>query len=115
MHDKFILVDKVAVEESDLMKWGKWMEKKNARRVASTKLDDGTHISTVFLGLNHNFDDEGPPLLFETMVFLKDGKGGEDYMERYTTYKEAESGHKKAVAKYTLHIVKTGLMRTNNG
>lgn len=27
------------------------------------------HISTVWLGINHNWDREGPPLIFETMVF----------------------------------------------
>jgi hypothetical protein len=27
-------------------------------------------ISTVFLGLDHNFFDDGPPVLWETMVFL---------------------------------------------
>ena len=32
-------------------------------------------ISTVFLGIDHNFNLEGPPLLFETMIFggIKDG------------------------------------------
>jgi hypothetical protein len=55
-------------------------------------------ISTVFLSLDHGvsrfFGGEGLPVLFETMIF-----GGEhgDYQERYSTYDEAEEGHRKAV------------------
>jgi hypothetical protein len=50
------------------------------------------YVSTVFLGLDHSFG-EGPPQLFETMIF-----GGEhdEYQERYSTWDEAEAGHKKA-------------------
>ncbi len=52
-------------------------------------------ISTVFLAFNHNFD-EGPPLLFKTMIF-----GGKYDQEqwRYTTWEEAEKGHQLAVNK----------------
>jgi hypothetical protein len=51
-------------------------------------------VSTVFLGIDHNFGN-GPPLLFETMVF-----GGEydGYCKRYSTWEEAEGGHKTACA-----------------
>lgn len=54
---------------------------------------DGVRVSTVFLALDHGYGDE-PPLLFETMIF-----GGEhdDYQERYSTWEEAEAGHKRAV------------------
>lgn len=83
----------------DLMTWGKWFETAN-RRVAKTHIEktpanEGVFVSTVFLGFDHSFG-EGPPLLFETMVF-----GGElaDEMERYETYKQAEDGHKKMVAR----------------
>jgi hypothetical protein len=43
-------------------------------------------VSTVFLGLNHQFS-EGPPLIFETMIF---GGTHDDYMARCTTYKQAQ-------------------------
>lgn len=63
------------------------------RRVASTKIGD-VHISTVLLGLDHSWGD-GPPLIFETMIF-----GGEhdEYEERYATREQAEAGHARAVA-----------------
>jgi len=50
-------------------------------------------ISTVFLGLDHNWGD-GPAVLFETMIF-----GGEhdDYQVRYETWEQAEKGHQEAL------------------
>lgn len=32
------------------------------------------YISTVFLGIDHNFLGKGGPILFETMVFAKGGR-----------------------------------------
>mgnify|MGYP001601837219 CR=1 FL=1 len=65
------------------------------RRVA-LDLVDGYRISTVFLALDHDHSGKGPPVLFETMVFL--GDSGEDlYCERYHIWDEAEAGHKIAV------------------
>jgi len=97
-NDKYILIGREVVEEPSLTDWGRWMQEAD-RRVAKTKLEDDTVISTVFLGLDHSFG-EGPPLLFETMVFLSDSDGGEDYMRRYETYEQAEAGHEKAVKIY---------------
>lgn len=59
------------------------------------------YISTVFLGMDHNFDGDGPPILFETMIF-----GGENdgYQVRYATYDEAMVGHKVAVALAFSHV-----------
>lgn len=58
------------------------------RRVLLTKMGN-VAVSTVFLVLDHSYG-EGPPLLFECMVF-KDG-GGTDY-ERYETWDQAVAGH----------------------
>lgn len=52
-------------------------------------------ISTVWLGLDHGFSD-GKPLIFETMVFKGDCRT-EDYCDHYSTWEEAEEGHKRAV------------------
>lgn len=56
------------------------------------------HISTVWLGIDHNpLRLQGDlPLLFETMCFDGNYLKG-IYMKRYSTWKEAEEGHKKAV------------------
>lgn len=93
MNDKYILTDNhEAVEESDLMKWAKWLDTAD-RKVAKTKLKNDVRVSTVFLGLDHSYK-EGPPLLFETMVF--GGKHDGD-MERYSTWQEAVRGHERIV------------------
>jgi hypothetical protein len=61
--------------------------------VAKTDIGD-IHVSTVFLGIDHNFSDDGPPLLFETMIF-----GGEHdrHQTRCSTWEEAEAMHKAAL------------------
>jgi len=49
----------------------------------------GIRISTVWLGLDHSFG-QGPPLIFETMVF--GDRMDEEYF-RYATEAEAIEGH----------------------
>jgi hypothetical protein len=79
---------------STLMGWAESMEKQ--RRVDLTDLPNGYTVSTVFLGLDHAFDD-GPPVLFETMVF-PEGPDGE-YQERFTSWDAAKAGHADACLK----------------
>lgn len=64
------------------------------KRVALTELGNLGSVSTVFLRMDHNFTGEGPPVLFETLVFggKLDGK-----MERYCTEAEALAGHERMV------------------
>lgn len=93
MSDRYYTLNgKKAVPCGDLMKWAEWFESAD-RIVAATEIDD-TKVSTVFLGLDHSFG-EGPPLLFETMVFGGDADGDCD---RYTTWEEAEQGHAAKLA-----------------
>ena len=58
--------------------------------VAIDHVRDST-VSTVYLGMNHRFDD-GPPLLWETMSFP-----AEEICERRETYEEAMAAHQDAV------------------
>jgi hypothetical protein len=51
-------------------------------------------VSTVFIGLDHNFGGGAAPMLFETMIF--DG-GEDDYQTRCATWDEAEQMHAEAV------------------
>jgi len=60
------------------------------RRVALTEIGS-VRVSTVFLGLNHAWDD-GPPLLFETVVF---GGPLSDEQDQCSTYDEAEAMHER--------------------
>jgi hypothetical protein len=89
----YILVGEQVVSCSDLMTWAKWFETHD-RQVRDTQRDD-VRVSTVFLGLDHNHSLHGPPVLFETMVFIN-GSGGD--MERYCTWDEAVEGHERMVA-----------------
>ncbi len=68
------------------------------RRVDYTE-DANYNVSTVFLIVDHNFSDNGPPLIFETMVFPLDSMG-EQEMERYSTWEEAKEGHKRMCEKW---------------
>lgn len=88
---KYILVERKPVECNDLLTWASWLEMAD-RRVAHTVVGD-IRISTVFLGLDHQYGN-GPPLLFETMIF-----GGPHDLEcwRYPTWEIAETGHAEAV------------------
>ena len=93
--ERYILVGQTAVPEPDLLTWARWMETAAHRRVALAHLPDGTKVSTVFLGLDHNFMLDGPPMLFETMVF---GGKHDMFQKRYCTEEQAKEGHARAVA-----------------
>jgi hypothetical protein len=60
-------------------------------------------VSTVFLGLDHSYSEEGPPILFETMVF---NGPLHDEMERYATYDEAEAGHAIMIERVRVELEK---------
>lgn len=67
------------------------------RHVGSDHVGD-YWISTVHLVVNHRLGD-GPPLIFETMVFFQ-GAGGswlDEYTERYSTEEQARNGHEHVV------------------
>ena len=97
---KYILEGHKPVPCEDVLEWGRWMEdarKTDNRRVARTEIGK-VEISTVFLGLDHNFSDTGEPVLFETMILRgKDFHGEWDYQERCSTWEQAEAMHEKAV------------------
>ena len=57
--------------------------------------DDAVLVSTVFLGIDHRWVGEGPPLVFETMVFDGPMHG---HQERCSTWREAEAQHERVCA-----------------
>lgn len=86
----YILVDK-KIKTVDLMTWAKWFETAD-RHIGNDHIGD-VRVSTVFLGIDHNFGD-GEPLLFETMIF---GGKHNEYQDRCSTYDQAVRMHEKAV------------------
>lgn len=75
---------------NDLFKWGRWMET-HSRKVRQTYVN-GHRISTVFLALDHSFNNKDMPVLFETMIFPD-----QDYQTRCSTWREALKMHWEAV------------------
>jgi hypothetical protein len=87
-----------------LEEWAPTVDDAKLKRVAETTLPDGKWISTVWLGLDHNFNERGPPLIFETMVFSSSREMTELYTERYSTEAEALAGHEAMVAKWSAKL-----------
>jgi hypothetical protein len=82
---------KKLIPVSDVLEWAKWFENAN-RTVKQETLPNGLFVSTVFLGIGH--------ILFETAVFRsRKGLATLD-IERYSTWEEAERGHKAMVKKW---------------
>ena len=57
---------------------------------------NGVRVSTVFLGLDHSHSFDGPPVLWETMVF---GGKYDGEQKRYSSFDVAQRGHQRMVAK----------------
>jgi hypothetical protein len=106
---RYILEGKVPVPCEDLLTWGRWIEDHNQDRIVRQEtIGNKYFVSTVFLGLDHDFSQQGPPVLFETMVFHKNRKRGsvdEAPMFRDYTWELALTSHRKAVrwARKQLH------------
>ena len=58
-------------------------------------ISDEITVSTVWLGLDHNFMPGSPPAIFETMVF---GGKHDMWQDRYATKEAALAGHERVVA-----------------
>ncbi len=89
----YILDGHQVIHCPDIGQWINWFSTAD-RRVRLTEIGC-LRISTVFLGLNHNFSrNDSPPMLFETMVFDQDT---DLYQERCSTWAEAEEMHAQMV------------------
>lgn len=89
MNNLYILNEKnEPVLEPDLIRWGKWFGTAD-RTVKRTEFGEIT-LSTVFLGLDHNFFSDNDPILFETMIF-----GGENDQRcwRHRSWEESLQFH----------------------
>lgn len=100
--DKYILDEQGnPVPETDLLVWAAWMEDVKHRHLLKTDLGPLGWVSTIFLGLDHDFlslfYEKQPhhPVLWETMVF---GGPHDQEQRRYISQKEAFEGHAELVA-----------------
>ena len=85
--------------ENILEQFSRDLSNPDKRRIALTELSDGKIVSTIWLGINHRFGD-GPPLIFETMVFPKADDWNDLDMQRYSIESEAIKGHQEMVKKW---------------
>lgn len=86
-----------------MKEWAKKFNDRTYQRVIETVLSDGKWVSTVWLGLNHNYGDS-PSLIFETMVFPSKKNFGDLDCQRYSSKEEALVGHKAMVKKWQKEI-----------
>ena len=77
----------------DVKQWALFMRDKN--RIVEQTMVGTIKVSTVFLGLDHGLFD-GPPMLWETMVF---GGPLDGEMDRYSSLDSAKLGHGQTVAR----------------
>lgn len=84
----YILDGKTPRPIQSVTRWAKWFE--SADRIVERTTVGNTEVLTLFLGLDYQFDKDGPLLLFETLI--TNGKHDGD-MWRYSTWHEAEVGH----------------------
>jgi len=90
---KYILSGHEPVRCDDITEWGRFMWQHELRVVAQD--DVGPHwVSTVFLGIDHDWSGHGPPILFETMIFTN-GESREQW--RFSTWDQAEEWHHAVV------------------
>lgn len=81
-------------EVKDAVTWAQWFQTAD-RRLALTEVSPTTRVSTVFLGIDHQWGN-GPPLLWETMVF-RDDRGEE--CVRTSTRQGAMIAHNEMVTR----------------
>ena len=89
-----ILDDAGEPVQCDVLTWGVWLQTADRARVIAADRDEGAapggvEVSTIFLGLNHQWR-EGPPVLWESLVFGGPLAGTQ---RRYASRADALRGH----------------------
>lgn len=81
------------VLEREFLTWARWMT--THERVIARDTVGASLVSTVFLGRDHNFGRQGPPVLWETMVF--GGMLNEEQDRCAGSMEQAEAMHARMV------------------
>jgi hypothetical protein len=85
------------VPVNDTYEYFSWLDEDETRKVVKQEVVNGKYVSTVFLGMDHNYHNFGSPILFETMVFPEKGNFSEIYCERCCFYDDALMMHQEAI------------------
>lgn len=102
--DYYVLNDDSSINSCTIEEWGNQntMMRLNGCKTISYCVHNGNAASTVWIGIDLSFLDSSnninnkAPHVFETMIF--DESGDSIYCDRYSTWDDAQEGHKKAVA-----------------
>jgi hypothetical protein len=90
------LIGRLPVPCADVLEWARWRE--TADHVVA-KTDIGPlHVSTIFLGIDHDHFGAGEAILFETMIFSASDAWLDDWQTRCATWDQAQKMHAEAVA-----------------
>jgi hypothetical protein len=81
--------------EIKLMRWAELLED-NSYRVVMNDVINGIAVSTVWLGLDHSFNQSDAPIIFETMIF---GGPRDEQQWRFSTEEQAIAKHQSIVTK----------------
>jgi len=125
--DQHWMLDGHTPVRTSFLRWGLWYDTAD-RQVGFAEVGP-YRVSTIFLGLNHDLSGDGPPILFETMIFgpvepevlaeriasftrlgvseelAPQVAGHEEALTwRYATWDEAEQGHQEGVALVRLRL-----------
>jgi hypothetical protein len=98
-NDRYVLDENEQPVECPVLEdWLRWIEHRDTQ-VEKTQINDDVFVSTIFLTINHRHAGDGPPIVFETMVF---GGKLDGVQKRYCTVEDARKGHWDTVelAKY---------------
>lgn len=92
----YVLDGKKVVKCNKLSDWGSLINDPKARTVAVT-CTQNYRVSTTFVGMQgFEFDDDGNPLVFETMVFSDGNRNYDCY--KHGTWESAQKGHLEVVS-----------------
>lgn len=103
MDQRHYILEGHETKPASLMEWAMWLEANNLKRHVKDERVGDVRVSTVFLGLDHRWGD-GPPQLFETMVF---GGPLDQEQDHYSTWDEAEKGHAATVERVKASTLQT--------
>ena len=96
--NRYAILEGTKVVPVGLLKWATYFENIKNRVIKKTNVTKTIEVSTVFLGINHNFlqttDNVEDGLWFETMIF---GGSLDGDTARTSTYEEALKCHERAV------------------
>jgi hypothetical protein len=110
LHGRYaVLSENGDVIRCDVLTWTRILGPEGGyRRIRQEDLEHGCWISTVFLGLDHNYIPGGSPLWFETMIF--DKHGDRVFCDRYSTFQEALVGHAAAKLWFSCQEFQNGVL-----